>query len=480
MQRSKDEERRMPPSGIAGTLWQRRRLIALTTALFVLLAGLYIGLTDPVYTARASILIDPPNRQTKDGPGATVTDGVGALTSNSLLTQVFKEQGLENDPEYSGHGWLPVIGSAKPVAQDAAFRNFQSRVSIGPNGHGPIIDIDVTSSDPQKAALIANAIVNRYEARLAARKNAAGEKKAKSAADEIAELRKRAAGARQALEAFNIHHPVDGDIRAGLRSDIEKLASEHAEAKRRADRAEKRYKQALALGTTPKGMIALAGMVSSETVDRLRREYARQSAALAKAAIVYGPKYPTIINLKASLSETERRMSEEARRITRRLKAEDGHAADNLAGLQARLVAMRQRLREANEDAEKQHQLQVRADAGQAALDEAVRRSAAAVPPAAPAIPSVRVISSATPPATADWPKPIVLLPAGAALGLLAGCGLALAAGPRRRSGKHETEISPAREIPRLSPPQAVPLEVMAARPEPAEPLPANPEPLEA
>ena len=46
-----------------------------------------------------------------------------------------------------------------------------------------------------------------------------------------------------------------------------------------------------------------------------------------------------------------------------------------------------------------------------------------------------RTIAKASPPIQPTWPKPALLLPVGAVLGLLAGCGLALAFGPVRLVG---------------------------------------------
>jgi hypothetical protein len=123
-------------------------------------------------------------------------------------------------------------------------------------------------------------------------------------------------------------------------------------------------------------------------------------------------------------------MGREAQRITQELKANRDIAAQNVKQLQAKLDNLRFNSNDSNLAQVQLRQLQRRADAARAVLDDFLKRSQETLHMQGMQISQVREISEAVPPVQPTWPKPTLLLAVSAVLGLILGCALALMLGP--------------------------------------------------
>src|SRR3954452_8624600 len=110
-------DRNLPPlfdiGPVWAILWGRRLMVLAITGATLLLALIYLALTNPSYTATASMLIDPRDSRATNFnsvlPGigsdsAAIASQVFVIESQDLLGTVFQSQGLQSDPEFSGVG----------------------------------------------------------------------------------------------------------------------------------------------------------------------------------------------------------------------------------------------------------------------------------------------------------------------------------------------------------------------------------------
>lgn len=438
------DERTLPPlfdlGAVWNILWQRRTMVLASVGAVLLLALLYLAVTKPSYTATASILIDPRDSHATDFnsvlPGigtdsAAIASQVFVIESRDLLMAVLESEGIENDPEFSNRGLLSFLWASGALDKDSIFKRFERRVSVERAGLTYVINVSFMSEFSDKAARIANAIVDRYRAGLSGERETANSDVNSLLADKISGLQKNASDAERTVGDFKIKHQIlDATAGGTLQSQIDQVSDQLIAARGDADRAKDKYDQALAAGNLPADLSKLSEILSSSTTEKLRDDYNKRAAELANNETVYQPRHPVIRRLQSELERTKGLMAVEAKRITRELNAKYDLAVQNVTTLQAKLDALRQQSKNSDAAQVQLRRLEATAQAARAVLDDVLKRAEETSQLQGLQLPEARVISMAAPPVQPTWPKPFLLLPVSAVLGLIAGCGLALVSGP--------------------------------------------------
>src|ERR1700722_10764127 len=172
-------------SQLVQILWQRKAAIVMAALIGACVAvGIGKSLTLK-YLATAQLYVDPrelqlvdreltPRSQDISGMTMVVESQARLITSNNVLLQVIQDTHLERDPEFGGDSkglmssLLGLFGiqthSAGEVqrGQTAALEALNRHISVKKTDRTFIVDIDVWSDDPAKAAMLANAISNAY------------------------------------------------------------------------------------------------------------------------------------------------------------------------------------------------------------------------------------------------------------------------------------------------------------------------------
>ncbi len=145
-----------------GAALARQKWVVLATILLTLIGVFGVRyLLPPAYRAQARITIDA-SRFTMP---ALLTEAE-VLRSSELASRTISELKLENDPELTGvaapAGKFHAL-SVNVAAVPAAVREeFQRRLSIEPVSGSYVLLVSYVSSDPEKAALIANTLAGLY------------------------------------------------------------------------------------------------------------------------------------------------------------------------------------------------------------------------------------------------------------------------------------------------------------------------------
>jgi uncharacterized protein involved in exopolysaccharide biosynthesis len=337
-------------------LWTRRLLIVAVTLTVLFAAALYTVTTKPSYTATAAILVDPRDVKTTNidsvlpgigADSAAIASQVSVIQSRDFLGEVFAALQLQTDPEYAGGGFasqlIGAIKSSAPPTSEAILQRFLGTVSVEREGLTYVIDIGVKSSDPVKAARIANAIVEHYQASSSAQQSTATTDVTAALNSRIANLQSDVAGAERAVADFRQQHGILDDTTGGtLQSQIDQLTTQILAAKDALNQAQTKYDQAAAAGTSAAALAQLSAVSSSATLDKLRDDYNQRAATLASAEATLGPKHPTIITAKAELARVSALLGQEGARLAKQLKADRNAAQANLDKLQANLATLRQ------------------------------------------------------------------------------------------------------------------------------------------
>ncbi len=448
------DERTLPPLFDVGAvwtiLWQRKMTVLASTCLLLLLTVAYLAVAKPSYTATASIMIDPRDSHATNlnsvlpgigSDSAAIASQVFVIESRDLLMKVFESEGIANDPEFSGGGLLSLVGlGGGAPTKDEIFRRFQRGVTVERAGLTYVIDVNFVSRYADKAARIANAIVSRYKAGLSGERETANSDVNSLLADKIGGLQKNVSDSEHEVAEFKITHKIlDASAGGTLQSQIDKLTDQLIAARSDADQAKDKYNQAVTAGTSPTGLAKLSEILSSEATVKLRENYNQRASDLANYEAMYQPRHPLIKRLRSELDRMQGLMAVEAQRITQELKAKSDLAAQNVRTLQAKLDALRQQLEGSDVAQVQLRRLEARAQAARTVLDDFLKRAEETSQMQGLQLQEARVISSAAPPVQPTWPKPLLLLPVSALLGLIVGCGVALLRGPKSQKESDPT-----------------------------------------
>ena len=200
-------------------------VILFVTLLMLSLGAIYLITATPSYTAQAQLLIDARKLQVfqeksvlGDIPidASQVESQVEILKSENISSAVIKNLHLTDDPEFVGSGGgllgalfrllLGETASEKTASDFEAFRSavntFGSRLTIKRIGLTYVIQIGFRSYNPDRAAEVANAVVDAYITDQLEAKYQATRRASAWLQDRIKELRNQVTIAEQAVVNF--------------------------------------------------------------------------------------------------------------------------------------------------------------------------------------------------------------------------------------------------------------------------------------
>src|SRR5260221_11521807 len=218
---------------LARLLWQRRVAIA-AAAMICACAAVAIGKTlAPKYTATAQLYVDPrelqlvdreltPRAQDTSGLAMVVESQARLITSNSVLLPVVQDARLDKDPEFDGDSkgiLTSLLGpfglefrstSEAKLGQTMALEALNRHINVKKTDRTFIVDIEVWSQEPAKAALLANAISNAYLAESKRSQATAARRATSDLSGRLKELQERLRNAENALATYKAQNNFVG------------------------------------------------------------------------------------------------------------------------------------------------------------------------------------------------------------------------------------------------------------------------------
>lgn len=429
---------------------RQRYLIAITTALVLLLTTIYLLITPASYTGTTTLLIDPRRVQlfrtdsvTTDlaFDSATVESQVQTLLSEQIVLSVIKSANLHNDPDFIGAGpnfIMQALMNALPFLQDDPISEeqkirmtvgkFRKALSVSRVGLSYAIQINFEASNPKKAANIANEVAEAYIMDQLESKFQLTQRASVWLQDRIKDLRLQATNAARAVVDFKSDNNI---VDAGgklmndqqlieISSQLTASGALTAEARARLDQIKQVNDSKI-----PDGSITDA--LKNEVITRMRQQYLDLSRQESEWSSRYGENHTAAVNLRSQMRELERSIRQELKRMEQNYKSD-------LEIALAREQSLRQNLADLFVVSSNTRQAQVTlrelessAQSYQTIYDSFLQRYMLAVQQQSFPITDSRVITSATPPQMKSWPKSKFLMMAGLMAGLGLGFGLALA-----------------------------------------------------
>jgi polysaccharide biosynthesis transport protein len=449
----------LPPAEVlfAVTGFIRRQILVVLSIvpLTVGLAVIYLLTTPPLYAGRAGIIIDTEKVQVfktsilGDDPvnSAMVESDIAILKSDNFALSVIKELHLTQDKEFvqpSGgtfgrlinlllHPFAPKEPESESNATQRALRVFQSRLTVGRLGLTYIIEIEFQSTDPDRAAQIADAVADAFVVSQLEGKYQTIGRATRWLQDRLNELRAQAAAADRAVVEYKTkNNIVDTGGRlineqqlSELNSAMLKARADTVEAKARLDRVSQILgSDDLDPAATVVGTVADA--LHSEVISKLRDKYLDLAQREALLSNRLGRDHLAVINLRNQMREVRHAILDEFKRIAEAYKSEYGIAKARENSLESSLASAVAGSQTTNKAQIELHQLESAAQSYRALYDNFQHRYTDSVQQQSFPIAEVRVVTRAARPTVSSSPKTFNILAGAVISGLVFGLGLAV------------------------------------------------------
>ena len=392
-------------------------------------------------------------------PMPWVRTEVQALTSRAQVQTVITRLGLDRDPEFNEalqprgtaqaikhnvESWLPFSVASAGLSQasinEAVLDKVTKALAVFQDNRSLVISTSFTAQSPQRAADVVNTLIATYIEGRAARRIDANRGANDVMLQRIQQAKTDVEGIEKQMLELRTNSQLVG-LRAGSvgQQQLEELASAAARASVERAQLEANWDRANTL--SKQGMSdALAGVLGSPTISRLREQESVASRRVAELSSRYGSDYPPMRAANADLNATRNQIGGEVQRIVASMGAQLRVAREQEADIKRQLADARQGAVQTENAQAKLAELQQEATTRRNLYQTLLSRGQQTVAqPSGTETPDVRILSAAVAPGSPSGPNVKMITGAGGLSGLLIGCLLAFT----RRSSVDVFESGP-------------------------------------
>jgi uncharacterized protein involved in exopolysaccharide biosynthesis len=321
-------------------VWFRRKVVAIITAVMVALMAIYLVFAPRTYQASASLYFDksaadPLKPDGQGGPqdNNRLDSEAEVIRSTKVVAQVAKTLPPAERKLYEEQ-WGSASKSGAPF-EDWLRNKLVDAIAVTTQPETKVLTINSTAAQPDKAAELANRFAKGFVQVQRDLNSGPAQANAKFLENNMASARKEVEQAEAALSSFvkatgiSNNGNLDSDASQSAGTAIQ-LAGARAAAAGAAN----------AGGAIETG---IADAERTETVQRLRGEFATKSAEVSQLEANLGPNHPRLQAAEAELSTIKSRLNIEQRNaaaaFTRSRQAEISAAASAAAAQAAQLQA---------------------------------------------------------------------------------------------------------------------------------------------
>jgi exopolysaccharide transport family protein len=452
-------------------LRRRWRLVAAVPIGLLAIALIYLITTVTLYTATSTVLVDPrrstaiesnqaamqmSNFGTDD---ATIESETLLIQSIAILQRVVEKLKLTEDPEF-----IPKPGLLDPIKrlfsssgpdsgaspEDAARARsmdiLQRRMKVTRQGTTFLVDINVSSESPRKAAVIANAVAEGYFEEQIRAKSDATRIASTWLNGQIDALKSRVGAAERAVEDFRTANNLT--VSQGVTvndQQITDLNNQLIAARVQTAEARAKFDQTQQLSQSGGDLGGFNAAISSDIISKLRAQYADIAKNEADLSSRYGPRHPQVANVHAQLRDTQRLINEEIQRILQSTRRDYDVARSREASLQQSFDQLQGVSSSSGQAQVRLRELQREAEANRTLYESYLARYKESMAQESLQMPDSHVVTMASVPITPSWPKTWLILGLALMLGLAMGSVVAFLADyldPRVKTLEQAQQIS--------------------------------------
>lgn len=426
---------RIDIGAVTGAVVKRLPRILLVTLVLLALTFVVLMFLPRLYESSASILVEPRSNSysrasneaapsVSGNEAGVVSSQIELIKSRDTLLQVIDQLDLRSVPEFNGSqgGFSPMAvitqlmgRQSAPVSVDETVLNtLYSRLTVVQERDSRLISVLVRSTNPQRAADIANAIANAHVSRRAQLSISDTAEASTWLRDEIARLRLSVQEAETAVAQFK----VDNDLFTG-QNNTSLLDQQLSTIATQINSAQERKNTALSRAALIRGLIergqpieGVSDVRASVVIQQLSQEKAQLQGERAQRSATLLASHPAIRAIDAQIIELDRQIRSEGQRVASALEAEAQIEADLETSLQADLTRAKTEASVATKDTVALDGLQREAKAQRDLLEAYLLRynEASSRVETNSALPDVRVVSVAAPSVNPAFPQTALIM----------------------------------------------------------------------
>jgi succinoglycan biosynthesis transport protein ExoP len=433
-------------------LKQQWRLIALVTALAIVIGIAYLAITPSRYTAQADMIIDTKrvtwtqtemsteNRTVED---ASVESEIETTKSEQVALAVARQLNLKNDPEFVGAvnsltsrilslvglNFLPATEPSNEELTRRVLGTLKDNLRVTRLGRSYIEQIAYTSLDRNKAAGIANAFAGAYIEDQLQAKFEATRRASIWLEQRIEELRQQASDAYKAVQDFKSQNGIIIGVEGKLASEVEldqlgvalaKARADTSQAKAKLDRIERVLEQRTEKESFNIPDPVVTDALNNPVITKLRQQFLDDQSRESEWSARYGADHQAARNLRAEMAALQRAIWDEISRIAESYKSELQIAKSQEESIDKRMGEVFQHSASTRQSQVRLRELETAANSYRGIYETFLSRFTQSVQQQSFPSTEARVVTIATPPRGRSSPKTSLTL------ALAATCGLAL------------------------------------------------------
>jgi uncharacterized protein involved in exopolysaccharide biosynthesis len=392
--------------GWTRTLKRHRTFLIVVTVLGAVLFYGIASIVPPRYRAHAVVsvthdgntAIDPKDGQAPPIPDLAETETLTQMFySPALGERVIDEQGLRNDPEFSGRedGLMRAVSTAsdwigsrigaltgEPVAPanaaaggDPVLRSFFEHLHVSAIDRSFAITVEFRADSARKATDIANAVARTFVQMQTETKRQRASDTTAWLDQWLADAKSRVATAEEAVEDYRNQAGLTSVKNEPLASSqLGDLSNQLVTARVARMEAEAQLEQ-LNRAEKSKSIDSLPDILNSQLIQTLRAKETDLLGKQADLAGQYGPKYPAVMNVTHQLADVRDKIQVEIGKIAESLRDKVAIAKLREDQLSQTVTAAEQKSGVLSKDAIHLRELQSEADAGRTLYDNVLSRA---------------------------------------------------------------------------------------------------------
>lgn len=404
----------------------------------------------PRYHSTAQILIDPRDLrvlQNEVTPGGIVNDSTTAylesqarvINSDKIKLRVIESESLAHDPEFGGEPERgtplqefvkELTGSSRGARRGdpvvIALEEMDRHVYVKRGERTFVIDVTVTSKDPNKAARIANALVQAYFKDQGEVRSEATRRTSTALTGRLAELRDRLRDSEEKVQRFKESNDIASiSGRPVSEEQLNQGGALLGQARVRTAEAKAKYDQIRAVRPN---MVESGSMPEAMTSGAIIALRAQLGAALGRQADLVtqlGPSHPQMIASRSQVHDARRQIADELERIVKAARVEYERAQAAERSITQRFSDLKKDNFQNSQVSVQLRELEREAEAHRSVYQAFLLRARESSELVGVDTSNARVISDASPPTrNNNVPRKLIVLAglaAGAGLGLLVG-----------------------------------------------------------
>ena len=432
-------------------------LISIVSAVVFGAIAYYTYSQTPMYTANSTVIVDSQQTNVIDlgavlsGAAlntAVIDTQVRVIGSKALLTKVVEKEELYNDVEFNPTLLPPAepgllgklfgggdadnaASNIEPPTRDdlieLAADILSARVQVSRVGTTYLIQIQATSTSPEMAARLANAIAEQYGIEQLEVKLEATARATRFLSERVEVLEEEVTSKELLVEQFRSDSGLLAAEGSTLtQTSIAQLQRQKVEQEGEVARLRARYDGMRRQLNSGAGADAIGEVLSSTVVNALKNQLSDAQRRKAEMSTSLLPAHPRMIAVEGEIADYEQQINDEMNRIIDNLRVELAVANDQIAALDRRISQSRATLTRNNRSQVRLNELEREADASRLILEEFKQRFTQTREQDELVQPDSRILSAASVPFGPSSPRTTLNLLVGIILGGICGVGLAI------------------------------------------------------